>query len=122
MAEARDEAEGLKVVAISPLDFFDDYTLAITDWMGRDSYDATIADKVERYTEAFAAVSRHPYWDGRLRCLPRVGYNPAEDEGYFIFKIDNNGTTFLVGRTLPPVDEEMGIFIGGHPNAAGGAA
>lgn len=116
------ESDDLKVLAIDPLDCFEDFTVPIGDWLSRDTFDCDAYDKIAAYTRAFAAVSRHPLWDGRIRCLPRVAYNAIDDCGYFIFKIDNNGTTFLVGETLPEIDGHLGFVVGGKPNqnATGG--
>lgn len=41
-----------------------------------------------------------------LRCGPRVGYDPVQDQMYFFFKADNNGKTIIVSQIGLKFDPE----------------
>lgn len=90
----------MKVRAISPRDFFHEGTIDVFKWIGNST------ERCEEFMLAVAAVSRHELWEADIRQIPRVAYDVSSDSTYFIFKIDNNGSTFLVGRQLPTVDKQ----------------
>lgn len=50
------------------------------------------------FLEATYAFMHHEFYDGDLREPPVVAYDALADTHYFIFKQDNNGTTFVVSR------------------------
>lgn len=94
MAE-RDNDSGLHVLVTGPLDFFVEWTVDIDDW-------ATSPVQVSEVVRACFAVAKCKDWDGVQRGYSgRVAYDAASDSHYFIFKLDNNGTTFLVGESIP---------------------
>ena len=94
----------MKVTYRPPLDFFEDATLTLAEWLDKSDPQQRI-QKMATFMKSVVAVSRHPVWEWDLRCEPRVAYNPALDDTYFIFKIDNNGSTFLVGDSLPLLND-----------------
>jgi len=85
--------ETIYVVRREPLDFFGPGTIPVGEWISRDGESAAEAIR------ACAAVTQHPSWEAELREPPRVGYCFHDQTPIFVFKIDNNGTTFLVGRS-----------------------
>ncbi len=79
------------------LDFFGGCTVPVSEWV----HTAEVFLPHQAWSEflkAADAVSHHGYWDGQLREEPCVGYNPNTDHHYFIFKLDNNGTSYVVER------------------------
>jgi hypothetical protein len=85
------------VQAISPRDSYEEVSLLVTDWINK----SMITDfniKIEKYYEAYQAVQKHSFWEYHEREEPRVSYDIVHDEEIFIFKIDNNGTTFIVSQ------------------------
>lgn len=78
------------VAQLNPRDNYESCTVALSDWR-------KINDDTEREAKkAILLIRSHPDWDTK-RQPARVGYNPVEDREYFIFKADNNGTTYVVG-------------------------
>ena len=91
----------MKVMMCPPLDFFVDCTVAVTDWF------STAEDPIwawNFFLEACKVLTKCDFFDCKLRNEPRVAYDATIDSAYFIFKINNNGTTFLVGNFLPEVE------------------
>jgi len=90
------------VYAISPLDFFYDATVTVQEWVAYTedppSLGLTRQQRWADFLAAVVAVSQHEYWEWELRDEPRVAYDAISDRYYFIFKIDNNGTTFVVSH------------------------
>ena len=90
------------VRAASPKDYFPDLTLGVKEWLEIGRRDQQPSRQPEReqsdFLDAQAAVEQHPYWEPEERHEPHVGYDPIDDSYYFIFKIDNNGTTFFVSQ------------------------
>jgi hypothetical protein len=105
----------MKVMDVGILDYFEDSTLSLQDWFDSCLYDQDPCDtkmwKIAQFWKAWACVSKHPCADSELRCEPRVAYNPVTEEHYFIFKYNNNGTTFLVGDSLPIMPEDRIVEI-----------
>lgn len=82
-----------------PLDSYEDYTVSIPDFVRVDparQWGETSTQKWAAFMGASAALLAHPDYDGFLREPPRVAYDRQTDDYYFIFKLDNNGTTFIV--------------------------
>ena len=79
-------------------DHFEELTLSVQDWLSIDvdTFCLSKSDKEEIFAQASTAVTLHPYWEDDLRCEPYIGYDFINDYHYFIFKLDNNGTTFMV--------------------------
>jgi len=80
-----------------PLDFFDESTLTIEQWLAN-SEESQAQGRVAKWAtliHACSLVEKYIAEDG-LRQEPRVGYNPGTDASFFIFKVSNNGTTYLV--------------------------
>lgn len=102
------------VQLIPALDFYDNFTfgaLTFMDKIPKNQLDTQTPPSRKKYNEllmkAMSAVTKHPCWD-EPREEPRIGYNPKEDDFYFIFKAENNGNTFLVSHiweTLPDIGE-----------------
>ena len=104
------EQEMYVLECVQPLDWFDVSTKRVDDWLNElPKFQLEQVEGWKLFLMAVAAVQQHLYWDGELRRVPRVGYNPQNDQRgpsgiYFIFKLDNNGTTFLVSQDeLPEV-------------------
>lgn len=92
--------EGLYILEMGPLDCFTSFTLSAAEWVGRHEEGPEAAAAL--LIDACFTVAKHPLWDGVQRSYsPRVAFNAQTDSLYFIFKLDNNGTTFLVGWHLP---------------------
>jgi hypothetical protein len=89
-------------------DWFTSCTLTIEEWLKRDDIREAIEDinKWDDLIAAIHAVHFSGYFDGKLREPPRIGYDVMRDNYYFIFKIDNNGTTFVVSDHYMPELED----------------
>lgn len=87
------------VVFCHARDHFKNCTLTVEQWLANDEPDGfwrTKADKWEALMCACAlALPSITKMDG-LRLDPRVGYDPAGDQPFFLFKTSNNGITFIV--------------------------
>ncbi len=80
-----------------PLDYFQEATVEVLDWLSQSRGDfAGLSRRCRAYWGACEAVEKHELWDGELRHMPHVGYDRNRDSEYFIFKLSNNGTTFIV--------------------------
>jgi hypothetical protein len=99
----------ITVKVVGPLDFFENHTLLLEEWLARNSEERVRC--IEDFMRAVIAVSHHEWWDGMMRCEPRVAYNPDGEHPYFIFKLDNNGTTFLVGMKVANFEDGFGETI-----------
>ena len=94
----------------TPRDWFDDCTVTVAEWLGRAPLDETNPYyRWSQWIRACAMVSKI----GRLRTEPRVGYDPVSDQHYFVFKEDNNGTTWFVAEQPLhfDVDDEIATTI-----------
>lgn len=130
------EKRNMRVVATNPLDFYYPHTLSLAEWLrnvtacdyrGESGLDVGV-ECLARLIEATDALTQHPEWATSfgLRDSPRVGYYPTEsgDGFFFIFKADNNGTTYLVGDYPPgledrcSVDDEETFAVNDHSLAA----
>jgi hypothetical protein len=99
----------MKVLMMAPLDWFYDSCIKVVDWLTSDDYYSS-GDGVTRpddrtapwdlFLKACWAIMQTRPLD-TLRNPPYVAYDAASDSAYFIFKEDNNGTTYLVGDFLP---------------------
>ena len=103
----------MKVIVLPPLDHLEENTLTLAEWLRKITH-APHGDPsceiggMDLFLRAVHAVTQYEYWEFNLRCMPRVAYNPERDEPFFIFKIVNNGTTFLVGDNLPDFEHKVG--------------
>ncbi len=89
-----------KLQVTNPRDQFENCTLTIIQWLQNSDQDGFGLQGTTAKWEAFMEASRLAI-DGvqsqqGLRQEPRVGYDPAGDQPFFLFKASNNGTTFLV--------------------------
>lgn len=89
-----------KLQVTTPRDQFENCTLSIVQWLQNSDQDGFGLEKTTAKWEAFMEACRLALpgvqsQDG-LRQEPRVGYDPAGDQPFFLFKASNNGTTFLV--------------------------
>jgi hypothetical protein len=66
----------------------------VAETMDWDSY----LSRVSSYLSALKAAQQSGNWSGDLRQPPVVGYDPVNDEEFFMFKQENNGDTFVVSR------------------------
>lgn len=84
------------------LDFYEDMCVEVDDFIARDTAVprrlARPGEALRDFAEACFAFAKANTRDTDLRCLPHVTVNPLNDTAMYIFKLDNNGTTFLVGR------------------------
>ena len=78
-----------------PLDFFDTCTLTVEQWLANTDEPNGRTAKWATLIHACSLVEKYIAVDG-LRQEPRIGYDPGNDGTYFIFKVSNNGTTYLV--------------------------
>lgn len=83
-------------------DWFGDVTVPASAfqrkvWRGSDYENCSDVIHPEDCEAAFRAVKHHSQFaHGRsFRCEPHVGYDWRSDHHYYIFKMDNNGDTFL---------------------------
>jgi hypothetical protein len=81
----------------APLDYYESSTLSVDQWI-KQQREQSATDAWSDFLQAVAVVTKEPFWEWGLRLPPRVAYDPVSDGHYFIFKIDNNGTTFVVSR------------------------
>jgi hypothetical protein len=91
----------LSVQAVEPRDAYEPSTVPVQAWIDHVEelpFGLKRLDAWAQFIRAAAEVAKHPSWEWSLRTEPRVGYDAASDSHYFIFKIDNNGTTFLVSE------------------------
>ena len=80
-----------------PRDNFETATVSIGDWLGRHIYNMTSFNaKWMPFLQACALAYPGVKAQGGLRGEPRVGFDPAKDQPYFIFKASTTGATFLV--------------------------
>src|SRR5262245_23473612 len=91
-----------------PRDQFETCTMTVEQWLAntdRDGADLrTKTAKWQTIMEVCALALPGVESQDGLRQEPRVGYDPAGDQPFFIFKASNNGTTYLVspsGIDLP---------------------
>jgi hypothetical protein len=88
---------------IGPLDNFDECTTSLSEWIeNRRNSRRCFPGRPEWYEELFSAISSYAKQEDcvgafGLCCEPRVAYNAEVDSFYFIFKLENNGTTILMG-------------------------
>src|SRR5689334_21838149 len=80
-----------KVQVAFPRDYFDEATLTIEQWLAN----GDARQKWRTLIEVSALAAPHIASDG-LREAPRVGFDPVGDQTYFLFKLENNGTTVFV--------------------------
>jgi|SRR2546426_1145215 len=89
-----------KVQECTPRDQFETCTLTVEQWLANDEEDGygmkTRAAKWQALMEACSLALPGIQSQDGLRQEPRIGYDPAEDQPFFIFKASNNGTTYLV--------------------------
>ena len=85
--------EDLVVKVASPLDFFENWACPFNIWLGEECPNG---HRVALFIAACGLVVNTRYWDNHPREIPYVGYDHHSETYFFIFKIDNNGTTFLV--------------------------
>lgn len=88
-----------------PLDNFDDATVPLHEFIRNQhkyrQYHAGGFDYFRIYDEIAAvirAVRKHEYFESGLRSEPHVGYDPSTDTHFYIVKLDNNGTTYIITR------------------------
>lgn len=83
-----------------PRDNFETATVSIGDWLSKHIYNMTSFNaKWMPFLQACALAYPGVEAQGGLREEPRVGFDPAKDQPYFLFKSSANGTTFIVSPT-----------------------
>ena len=87
--------QGRFVYCCNPLDWFQPFTKTVNECGFLD----LPSEFSEDYRCACLAVACHQFWDGERRHEDYVMYGPEVDGYYFAFKLNNNGTTFLVTET-----------------------
>ena len=91
-----EELKRWSVFGLGPLDFFEDCSIPIAQWI-KD-------DKERQQMFMLACYLVFPFVsddDGGLRHGAYVAYDIGHDESVFIFKVDNNGSTYVVSRNMP---------------------
>jgi len=97
------------IQCVPPLDFYTETTLPLSKWLTWKAYavgnnfanDCNIAsyiEKLNKLQEVWKMVTEYPDWEKVLRDEPRVGYDPVNDCDFFIFKMENNGTTLVISE------------------------
>ncbi len=97
------------VEVFDPLDNSFASTLSVHEWIAKTtsatSLPAAHSDSLSegeawwQLLGAFAHLNSSRKLDGeQLRHEPRVGYDPVSDSAYFIFKMQNDGVTYVVSR------------------------
>ena len=96
--------EGLFVMALDqPLDNHTGCVVPVADWLSSwreddfwpENYKHLLYIKACCYVSSLGILGNG--WEGLLE-PPSVGYDVSTDQEYFIFKMSNNGTTFIVSR------------------------
>jgi len=89
-----------KVQQCTPRDQFETCTVTVEQWLSNAADDGYgLNTKTAKWQALMTACSLAlPGVDSQdgLRQEPRVGYDAAQDQPFFIFKASNNGTTYLV--------------------------
>jgi hypothetical protein len=89
-----------KVQESLPRDQFEACTLTVEQWLANTDGSGFGLDsrlgKWRAFMQACALAFPGVQSQDGLRGEPRVGYDPASDQPIFIFKADNNGTTYIV--------------------------
>lgn len=88
--------DGFYIHDLGPKDFFENKTLSIEEWMQKD--EPNRIEKWEKLIKVIVSLSKHKYWENNLRNAPRIGYDIVTDSDYFVFKINNNGITFIIAE------------------------
>jgi hypothetical protein len=93
--------KALMVYALPPRDWFFAMTVRATDWIAatQDSKEQEERDgdsSSQRYQRALRAVMRHPFFERDGLTDARVVYRVEHDDLDFLFRISNNGITFIV--------------------------
>lgn len=78
-----------------PRDWFDDCTVSVAAWLQKPTVDDGTDDRLRKWNR-WISVCAMVRGLGKLRQEPRVGYDPVRDQEFFLFKEDNNGTTWWV--------------------------
>jgi len=98
------------IQCVPPLDNYNNVTVPLSSWLkwgdnpGNEHFvhECNVSEfirKMNMLREAWSLVVNHPNWENELRCEPCVGYDPTGDCEFFIFKMENNGTTLVVSDT-----------------------
>ena len=105
----------LYVYATGPTDYWEGL-LPADDWLRAPGTPSDVRDRLARWGEALAAVRQHPWWDGKLQggSWPMVSGLPSGEPSphvFFTWKIENNGTTFVVSPVrLPWLEGQFEVF------------
>lgn len=95
----------LQAVFMCARDYFDSCTVSVTDWLHQATDERDAARRYQSLLHVFSYVAKLDCC-GELRQSPRLAYHAGDDSVYFIFKLDNNGDTLLVGEGLPCVRQD----------------
>lgn len=89
-----------QVQDVDPRDHFEDATLTIEQWFANVRASKSPRAIEQAWVDLMAAIravtSEMDPSDWKLRCEPRVAYDAVRDAHYFIFKMDEDGVTYLV--------------------------
>ncbi|MBI2471491.1 MAG: hypothetical protein HYV59_09655 [Planctomycetes bacterium] len=98
------------VYRLDPRDFFEEATLYVSDWIDKEITIPPHVAKTDKWSEFLSAVStvtRHRLWEWDFTTEPCVGYDVNSDSYYFIFKMLNNGSTFVVSKDKVVTDKNI---------------
>ena len=99
------------VYNVEALDFFEESTVPVSEWLKRPGASGrNLQEKRDELFDALFTVSQHPCWDWHMRLEPHVAYYPRQDTWYFIFKLNNNGSTFLVSGFEMPEFPDVVVY------------
>ena len=90
---------GCAVWITHPFEWHLSLSVPVSEWVMADGLE-NAAERINEYQAARASVEALPSWDLPEEHEPMVFLNPRYDGAFpvFIFKIESNGTTFLVSR------------------------
>ena len=83
----------------NPLDSFEHATVPVSEWFRHPEVWDSIESRTALLVAARQAFVKAKCPLGPLRVEPHVVYIPLNEGVYFIFKEDNNGTTYLASTT-----------------------
>jgi hypothetical protein len=87
------------------LDFYPDCSVKIGEWL---SMQENFFEGLDKINEVMKILEVHPEWrrNGLREQCGYVAYDINNDAPCFIFKMDNNGDTFVVSETKVVSEED----------------
>lgn len=96
----------MEVRCVAPVDDFSD-TLSIPEWIGQFSIRSS-TQKWSEFMDAVNSVTSSEFWVlSEMSIDPCVCYNKFTGKSVFVFKLIDNGLTFLVGWDLSLINDDI---------------